>query len=141
MKRKMFLLLAIAGFLAISAGFDEASMALHDFRIRTFTFTTWWIDWLLELSFAGLTILITWMILARGKDLLLGCIFIFMGGITLLLFSPYRHLSGLVLRLPIVFAPQFIGFLTRACALTLALGLTSLLQKPRNQASAIPHNV
>ncbi|MFA5873520.1 MAG: hypothetical protein WC832_06115 [Anaerolineales bacterium] len=133
-KKKALSLLAMPSLLILSYGLDDAIAALKAFRASTFIFTTAWIDVLLEFVFAGAVIFLIWLALVWcEKDLLVGWAFVVTGLIAFVVFTPYTHYliarnirDFLGLRPPI-----FIGFLSKASALTTMLGAAHILRKPR----------
>jgi hypothetical protein len=157
-KNKVLPLLAIVLWLITSWGFDEAKTALKNYRSSTFNNTNLWVDFLIELVFAGLVLLLVWLVLFKfKKSALLGWSFVVIGLLAFYLSTPYRtYLTSLFTNIEI--PPRYLrddypffmqtyfsfiinfskflrgfsslGFVTKASALTLALGVANIFRKP-----------
>jgi hypothetical protein len=156
-KKAALPLLAMLGLLILSYEMDVAKVALKAFRASTFNFSTIWIDFLIELVFAGVVIFLAWFILIKHeKDALAGWGFVVTGLLAFFLSTPFSiYLHSLFnvgippykirdfpfflknyyffLRNFYFFLSSFtfFGFLTKASAITTMLGAAHLLRKPR----------
>ena len=91
-KKAALPLLTMLGLLILSYGLDIAIVALMAFCNAAFTFTTLWIDILIEFVFAGAVIFLVWLVLVKcGKDLLVGWVFVVTGLIALFIFMSYGY--------------------------------------------------
>jgi hypothetical protein len=155
-KKKVLPLLAMLIFFITAWGLDQAKTVLKNYRSSTLNTTNLWVDILLELVFAGLAILLVWLVLIKFKrSALVGWGFVVVGLLALILSSPYHfYITNLFnVEVPpryirddysilmqgyfsmVLFFRGFIhmfsifGFFTRASAFATALGVANFFRK------------
>jgi hypothetical protein len=136
-------LLAMPGLLILSYGLDVATATVKAFASSTFrAILAAWGHVFVEFVFAGAVILLAWLVLTKRENkLLVGWLFLVVGLITFFISTPFRYyLSYIWGATP---APHrgwfyyflssfgFYGFMTKASALIVVLGLVNLIRKPR----------
>ena len=155
-KKNVLPLLAMVIWLLASWGLDLAKTALKNFRSSTFIMTNLWVDLVIELVFAGLVILLVWLVLVKHKkSTLVGWVFIIIG--LLALFQSHTVRLLIPRHFNIDVPPRYIrddysvfvqiyysfiigissflnsipilGFFTKASALLTALGVANFFRK------------
>jgi hypothetical protein len=155
--KKGYPILAMLGLLASAYGFDRAIAALQDLFNHTFLYNAAYsVAILIELIFAGMVILLAWLVLVKyKKSALVGWVFVVIGLLAFFLSTPYSIYLHSFFNVGIppykikdfpffvknyyFFLGSFSSFLrsftffrffTKASALIIVLGLANLLRKP-----------
>jgi hypothetical protein len=139
-------LLAMPVFLILSCAIDGAAAAIQAFSSSTFrVMEATWGHVLVELVFAGAVIFMAWLVLTtRANQRLAGWLFLAVGLVAFFISTPFQiALGSLWAGVPVsqrgwlyhfILSLGFYGFLTRAGALIVVLGLVDLFRKSRNES-------
>jgi hypothetical protein len=141
-KKAVLPLVAMPLFLILSYGLDGAAAAIKAFSSSTFrVMQATWGHVLVEFVFAGAVLFTIWLVLTnRAHRRLVGWLFLGFGLIAFFISTPFQlYIGTLWGGVPVthrgwfyhfILSLGFYGFVTRAGALIVVLGLVNLFRKP-----------
>ena len=142
-KKAALTLLAMPSLLILSYALDVAATAMKAYASSTFrVLDTTWGHVLIEFVFAGAVIVLVWLVLTKLENkMLVGWLFLVVGLLTFFISTPFQFTLGYIwgpTPVPLrgwvfSFLRSFsiYGFMTKASALIVVLGVLNLIRKPR----------